>query len=560
MPGSVPQNSRSAPAPPSYDRKIAFRVRVGVTGHRQIADETVVARAVADRLEQIRGSLGPTRATPVVFTILSALAEGADRIVARVALDASPEIDGELGAVLPLTLADYLDDFESDASRGEFRELLARSAAHIALLHKPTPVGRERDAAYAQAGRYIVDHSDVLIAIWDGREAQGHGGTADVVAYAKQQCVPVVLVSVADGHDTDGHAHDKFDGSRMSEIGRRLKNSFQRIDRFNRVSLTSRRESEKIIRERLRLGRPLENTPMYRPYLLVADWALPSLARADKLASANHTYHTALAWLIHMLAALAVAVVAVQTLFFPDEPRVLVGEIALVLMLLLAVATGRYTRFNDRWIGYRSLAEAFRSTLFLSLSGGNDRERLTTIGVFGEPDEPWFQRAFSQAWRSCPHVEPEPDDVASLRQFLVAAWIERQIEYHRNAARRWRKLQNLCTRTIGVLAITTILVALLHIAGLGRGTWLEDLLKLLALTLPAFGGAAAGLREFGQLRFHEERSDRTAIRLQGLKNRATSRATLASVRKFAVDVQRMMVDETLDWHDVVEHQDVDIFI
>jgi hypothetical protein len=34
-----------------------------------------------------------------------------------------------------------------------------------------------REAAYEAAGRYVVDHCDLLIAVWDRKPAQGRGGT-----------------------------------------------------------------------------------------------------------------------------------------------------------------------------------------------------------------------------------------------------------------------------------------------------------------------------------------------------------------------------------------------
>ncbi len=41
------------------------------------------------------------------------------------------------------------------------------------------------DEAYNAAGRFIVDHCDILFAVWDGRPARGQGGTGDAVAYAR---------------------------------------------------------------------------------------------------------------------------------------------------------------------------------------------------------------------------------------------------------------------------------------------------------------------------------------------------------------------------------------
>jgi hypothetical protein len=547
------------PAAASREGTIEFRARIGVTGHRHIPDEEMVELGIVDRLEAIRQMFPHSDCTPIVFSILSALAEGADRLVVKAALDAVPDLHAELGAVLPLAVDDYLDDFHTDVSREEFEELLARAAASITLQKTPLMDPRQREAAYDRAGRYIVDRSDVLIAVWDGREPQGHGGTAEIVEYARERGVPVLIVPT-DGWDAGASSLE--DISFPLEFSRRSAaiDAFRRIDQYNRVSLHTERSRKRSGVERARLGKPLENSPMHWRFMLVADWALPHLARADKLALLNQRYHRALAWAIHLLAALAVAVVAVQTLFLKNEPGWLAFEVMIVLALLLAVATGRHSHLHEHWLGYRSLAEAFRSALFFALSGGEDSTRAASSGVLGEPEEAWFQRAFSQAWRSCPEVTLGHGDAVSLRNFLVDAWVDHQIGYHRHTANRWQRLHSICTWTIGVFAVATVTVALLHIWDVGRGTWLDDALELSALTLPAFGGAVAGLREYGQLRLHAERSKRTEKRLRALKERLTVSSTLASVRRLAADTQQVMVDETLDWYGVVEFQDVEIVI
>ena len=556
---TVPQTAErpaAAPRSPRPDTHIAFRARIGVTGHRYIDDCEAIAPAIADRLEEVRAVFPRTEATPVVFSVLSAMAEGADRLVVKIALESRPALDVELGAVLPLALADYLKDFDTETSRREFRELLAQATTQVELRREPAPVGHVRDTAYDLAGHYIVDRSDVLIAVWDGRRSQGHGGTAEIVEYARRQGVPTLIVPVGEGSE------EPASGVSSSSLGRsrRLRaaaDSFQRIDYYNRL-LPRSRDVDKVRLESARLGALLEGSTIHDRYLLMAEWALDHLVRADRLAISNHRLHVGFAWAIHLLAAFAVADVAVQTLFFHEDPTLLLGEVFFVLALLLAVGIGRFAHFNDRWTGYRSLAEAFRSALFLAPSGGDDRRDVTGSGVLGEPNEAWFQRAFSQAYRSCPGMSPEDADAAALRRLLVEGWIDDQIDYHCQAARRWRRLHSLSTLTMSALAVVTIIVALLHIAEVGSG-WVAGALKLSALTLPAFGGAVAGLREFGQLRLHEERSKRTAVRLRALRDTEVA-DTLESVRRLAIDAQQIIVDEALDWYGVAEYQEIDIVI
>jgi hypothetical protein len=53
-----------------------------------------------------------------------------------------------------------------------------------------------REAAYEQAGRRVVEASDVLLALWDGAPSRGQGGTAEIVEHARERGVRVEVVRV----------------------------------------------------------------------------------------------------------------------------------------------------------------------------------------------------------------------------------------------------------------------------------------------------------------------------------------------------------------------------
>lgn len=154
---------------------------VGVTGHRLLTDEAPIIESIRAALARIR-KLNPDEQ----LTILSALAEGSDRLVARESLKHPGD---RLIAVLPLQKTDYMRDFRSAESRTEFEDLLARADQVIELGNAET-----RDAAYEAAGNYVVDNSQTLLAIWDGNTAQGTGGTGNVVARARRSRMPIAWV------------------------------------------------------------------------------------------------------------------------------------------------------------------------------------------------------------------------------------------------------------------------------------------------------------------------------------------------------------------------------
>jgi hypothetical protein len=167
-----------------------IRLRIGVTGHRRLPNEEALALQVRRALERIREIISLSSPDPLAFTVVSPLAEGADRLVAREVLQ---DPDACLEAPLPLPRDDYLRDFETAESKREFETMLG-GADVVTEVHQPG----SRTEAYERVGRYVVDHSDVLIALWDGEPSRGQGGTADIVAYARARKLPLFWIHIND--------------------------------------------------------------------------------------------------------------------------------------------------------------------------------------------------------------------------------------------------------------------------------------------------------------------------------------------------------------------------
>lgn len=157
-------------------------LRVGVTGHRFLAEWARVAAGVEEALGRVAESFRGRR-----LAVLSSLAEGADRLVAQRALARGG--GARLVAVLPMPADAYAADFETEGSRAEFRELLARADEVVTL-----PARAARADCYAAAGRYIVSRADVLLAVWDGGAEQGRGGTGEFVRLARAAGKPLARV------------------------------------------------------------------------------------------------------------------------------------------------------------------------------------------------------------------------------------------------------------------------------------------------------------------------------------------------------------------------------
>src|SRR5436190_23113300 len=148
---------------------------VGMTGHQGLPPRTaeLVAAALRDKLAGYgSGLIGVTMLGP-----------GADQLFARIVL----ELGGSLYVVVPATK--YHDGFEDPAARRGYDELFARAGEVERLGHTDST-----EQAHMDGGRTVVDRSSLLVAVWDGQPARGFGGTADVVAYARERGIPVEVV------------------------------------------------------------------------------------------------------------------------------------------------------------------------------------------------------------------------------------------------------------------------------------------------------------------------------------------------------------------------------
>ena len=90
-------------------------------------------------------------------------------------------------SILPLAVDEYARDFHTPASLAEFQALLGRAASVRVV---PSDTAAPREEAYEAAGLAMLDRADVVLALWDGEESRGRGGTAEMVQVARDRRPP----------------------------------------------------------------------------------------------------------------------------------------------------------------------------------------------------------------------------------------------------------------------------------------------------------------------------------------------------------------------------------
>jgi hypothetical protein len=545
-------------------------LRVGVTGHRwgasldpgettrikaQLGGILLHSAAVAEAVcTRHRASFAPA---PPRLVAVSSLAEGADRLFASEALAAGWELE----AVLPFAAEEYAHDFESAERKREFEALLARSGA-VFEIADPRRSG-DASEAYETAGLVMLEQIDLLIAIWDGGESRGRGGTREVADEATRRGVPVVWVHA--GAANPAALWDGFAALPLPELeqdvaatpapfaqvvsdlvappaegpaAERLRNFFAEAERA--APWWTRGYD---IMLRVAVGRPLR---LFAPPVTVAsrhgEWdgflqSLPPngtlserlrtvlLARflwADQLATLYGRVYRGAYVLVFTLAALAVAV-GLLALFFWDfiwaKTVFVIVEFVLIALIIAITRAGSRGSWHQRFLDARRLAEMLRHARMLAPLG-----RTAGVGEAphtdpGEHWTSWYARA-ARRELGLPRARADAGYLERVMAATFAHEVAPQIAYHRNNQRMLRslhhRLDHLGVRffyVTGALCVVWLVAAALYESGLAGAEWIKSVLKplltFLAAVLPAMGAALAGIRAQGDFETSAARSQAT---------------------------------------------------
>jgi len=138
---------------------------IGVTGHQELKGVSLKRWIQKEIQKQINDRKNINKG-------LSALAIGADQLFARLMIELKIDLHG----IIPSY--NYEITFNAKNQTEYLRLLSYCKSVKILDFSKPS------EQAFFAAGKYIADQSDLLFAIWDGKQANGLGGTGDVVEYA----------------------------------------------------------------------------------------------------------------------------------------------------------------------------------------------------------------------------------------------------------------------------------------------------------------------------------------------------------------------------------------
>ncbi|MBI5691395.1 MAG: hypothetical protein HZC55_15020 [Verrucomicrobia bacterium] len=483
------------------DQLPVFHV-VGFTGHRQLRDPAAVERTLGEVLGGLRAEEG------VEWLALSSIAEGADMLFARTALRLG------LGweAVLPLSPAEFRADF--DPARWREVETLLAEAEHARVIGERTA----REDAYLDCGMETVNHCDVLLAVWNGEPSRGRGGTAEIVAYAREMGRPVIII---DANDLSVR-RENFD---------RLKVGDRHLAYFNQLPTSPRA--------------PVHDSPD-RGRSLVQDFQ----AKVDHAAT-SHAPHDRRLVAITLWLHTAATMLATAGLAFPVP---LAGLPWLKLSCLL-VAIGvallvRHRREQHKWVRCRLAAEITRSAL---ATWGLPR----SLRLFDDFDwaglEP-LRRSLDILHRRGARAQAASFD--EFKQRYLHERIDGQLAYF--AARQQEAVPVLERLRWGffvcsLLALCFTAAHASHTAlpELAAPAWVETWVYAFGpVVLPVLAATFISLIHVHDLHRRVARYRELQVRLTAARREAAFVQTWGALERVVAKAERALLQEVFEWHSI----------
>jgi hypothetical protein len=548
----------AAPAP-------SLGFSVGIVGHRtdRIENWDAVRARIDEVLGKIQAALDTVADDPLFMAgrhklrLVSALAEGTDRIAAQAALDLGQVLE----VVLPFEPEEYEKDFAEDAVE-DFRELLAQASAVITLDGRNTG----RPMAYEASGYTMLDNCDLLIAVWDGQPGRGRGGTREMLDQAARRSMPVVLMP-PDGSSVTVRGTIRAEAMRFDDVPdfplARL------ADLIASIVGTSADASEDADWRSLADLPPNPIIHGAYPLLLKLAGVRPWFRRkggAWHPKPPEGALEEAFAWWDHAaiqaaqafrsavivnfaLASLAVVLAASSLLAGSAKWLFVVAELLTIILLLTNAWQAGRMRWQERWLESRQVAELLRVGILLRHVGIG--RGISDPG--GGGSNGWYAGAIA---RSCPI---EAINLAEPRQASAAVVeeVRGQADWNESTAHRMHLASHRIERFGEVLFVAVVAAALgwlvIYFLSHETGDGLKYALTTITAGLPAIATASYGIRIILDFEGVANRAHKIAHGLGALLDQwEKGPHTTVTLQDFARQAADIMIGDVAAWRLLAE--------
>jgi hypothetical protein len=483
---------------------------VGFTGHRHLQDPEKMKKIIGAVLDSLRAEI------PGQLVGYSSVAIGADTLFAERWLESgSPWM-----ALLPRAA----DDFKNDFTQVDWSKTFALLQRAVRVQSLTGIKEAERDLAYLECGILVVEEADVMIAVWNGKPSRGVGGTADIVANARNLNKPLVLIDP----DSFTIQRERFSRELFSD---------PEMDYLNRIASRDGTHGHQTTDPEARVRRFFQKVD----------------AKAARIAPRFRLW-VAASVIMNALAAILVA----ATIGFEINSFVLNALIfVLTAAAVMAVALIKRKAAHQKWIRCRVASEICRSAL-------------ATWKLADVAEPAWFNQlpGFLRLVKTIRLLQltdktREVTNIAQWRQGYLTTRVDEQIHYFR---RRRREISfGLSALTFGFWTLSAFAIGRFILTGSAFGigpilpvapsnflAW-HAVQSFLPIALPLAAGCTLSLISIFDINRQLARAKAMESLLSEARKRIEKCESLPSLRRAVENTENAFAGEVFEWFTVFRY-------
>jgi hypothetical protein len=535
---------------------VPLHLQIGVTGHRDLVFTQQLEKSINDALTiEIKNLLSWDEKfnTPLTYSILTPLAEGADRFVAK---QAKKLLNATIEVVLPMTEEEYMVDFTSPESCAEFRNMLKHASGCHRITKKklvetyPETEDKERrEIAYKNVGQYVVDNCDILIAILDEDRAESNAGTSATVQDARDKSKPLIIISPKVNSKPE---LEKGNGDIESLLNKFELFNAHKVDPAE-LDAEIKKLSGYLFSDEEAKRPPQKNIEFTQKFLM------PWFVRADTIALKSQRRYQRVGLLIYILSPVAVALVALGILIHQVSWLFFSLEFIILIFAYVAISLAESSKIHKKWVECRYLAEHLRCSLYFTICGIEPAliKNYEQWHISHHPDN-WAAEVFNEIIKNLQDIPVyKQAETKTGVDYIKEYWILDQEKYHiekiKIVAKKGKQLK-IIGEVIFFMALASAFIhILLVLNGFERkALWTTDLLIFIAISFPALTASLSAIRIHREYSRIEQQSIRMVRSLKTLKKECNNIRTMHELSKFMVDVQTRMLRDVENWHHLMD--------
>ncbi len=481
--------------------------RVGFSGKRALSDEGKMRQSLDKVWNELRHRVDGD------LEAYGSLAEGGDILFAESALEQNIPWSG----LFPFDP----EQFEKDIGATWMSRYLSiqSGAASIDVWAETS----SKESAYYQSGQEVLESSEIFLVIWDGKPAQGLGGTAQMVEAARVREIPLVWI-----HSETGEiVYERFpDGPMRDETAVALRHFLS----VSEQEIEGAMQPGKMLLEKLD-AEASQRAPLFR-----------------SLASTNLIIH----------------VVAILLALVGIKYGVSIGKTGYQIVswteaVLIAVAFGLVfyaTRLHlhHRWIYLRSAAEIVRSVL----SWGPFLPARQAHRIWAS--FPGFIRVHRSVRRLI--SQPQQTDWHQAREVYLDERVADQKTYYTKQTGKIRRMSSWLDRLLLIVVacatVTTLTYPILKFHYYPLNEWDQDkvaigFLAVLAVALPLLSMLILSLKNTLDMDQRLSRFSEMSAMLDQAERRLRSCEDMDTFYTMVADCEHHLLDEVGEWYRRTRH-------